>query len=184
MLENRDCLQEGRHRGSIHILLPFWNRNSIALTGITIFRLVIRRESKEGTVSLAPSSNLCKWYRCPSPDSAQWGHKRDSRVENNDLQPWLPFRINLGAFSASLFPGPDPLLIQLNLNFAGWGLKSWVQFLNSSQKILTGGQDWEALTQGTQNTELKTVWEQAKHLSTPRIQHSPEAVESASGATF
>lgn len=152
MLENHDHLQEDRQRGRVHTLFPFQNVNFIALIGITIFRLVIRRESNEGSVSLAPSSNLCEWYHCPSPDSGHWGHKSDSRVENEDSQPWLPFRINLRAFNAFLFPGPDPLLIQLNLNFAGWDLKIWIRFLKSSQKILKCSQDWESLTQGTQNT--------------------------------
>lgn len=65
--------------------VPFPEFEFIALIGITIFTLVIRRESKEGILSLAPSSNLCKCYNCLSSYSGQQGHKNDSRVENSDL---------------------------------------------------------------------------------------------------
>lgn len=152
MLEHHDHPQEDHHWWNVHILYPLKNLNFIALTGFTVFRLVIKRESKEGIVSLAPSSNSCKLYHCPSPYCDHWAHKNDSRVEHSDGQLWLPLKINLGGFNACLFPGPYPLPIQLNLHFSGWDFELHIWFLKASKEILTHSQYWEAQTQGTQNT--------------------------------
>ena len=94
----------------ISCIYLFQNLNFIVLIRITIFRLVIRRELKERILPLTPSSNLCKCYHCLSPYSGHWGHKNGSRVEHSDLQPWLPFRMNLAAFNICQFSGPHPLL--------------------------------------------------------------------------
>lgn len=73
--------------------VPFPEFEFIALIGITIFTLVIRRESKEGVLSLAPSENLCKYYNCLSSYFGHQGHKNDSQVENSDLQACRPLEL-------------------------------------------------------------------------------------------